>query len=391
MIGWGVLEVVLTPKGARRAASGHPWVFASDLRVTAGAEPGLASAFGPGGERLGAGFFNPRSKLALRLVTRGDEPVTEALVAARLRAAARYRDRAAAGFEAFRVVHSEADGLPGLTVDKYGDVLVLQQHAAALELFTDTIIETLTDLYAPTGILARNDHPVRQLEGLTQTVAVLAGTVPESVPFLEGDVTLTASPYTGQKTGAYLDQRENHVYAGSVAFGRALDVFSYHGGFALQLARRADAVTAVDSSAPTLEQLEAGAKRNGVGLETVRGDAFAVLRAFVADGARFDTVVLDPPAFAKGRAQVAAALTGYRELNVQALKLLGPGGRLLTATCSHSVSEAAFLEMLAGAAADAGRTVRVLAKRGAAACHPEVLGLPESRYLTLTALEVTDY
>ena len=390
MIGWGV-EVVLTPKGARRAASGHPWVFASDLRVPAGAEPGLASAFGPGGERLGAGFFNPRSKLALRLVTRGDEPVTEALVAERLQAAARYRDRAAAGFEAFRVVHSEADGLPGLTVDKYGAVLVLQQHAAALELFTDTIIETLTDLYAPTGILARNDHPVRQLEGLPQTVTVLAGTVPETVPFLEGDVTLTASPYTGQKTGAYLDQRENHVYAGSLAFGRALDVFAYHGGFALQLAKRADAVTAVDSSAPALEQLEAGAKRNGVALETVRGDAFAVLRALVADGARFDKVVLDPPAFAKGRAQVAAALTGYRELNVQALKLLGPGGRLLTATCSHSVSEAAFLEMLAGAAADAGRSVRVLAKRGAAACHPEVLGLPESRYLTFVASEVTDY
>ena len=168
-------------------------------------------------------------------------------------------------------------------------------------------------------------------------------------------------------------------------------MFAYHGGFALQLAKRADAVTAVDSSAPALAQLEAGAKRNGVALETVRGDAFAVLRALVADGARFDTVVLHPSAFAKGRAQVAAALTGYRELNVQALKLLGPGGRLLTATCSHSVSEAAFLEMLAGAAADAGRTVRVLAKRGAAACHPEVLGLPESRYLTFVALEITDY
>ena len=385
------MEVVLTPKGALRAASGHPWVFASDLRVPAGAEPGLASAFGPGGERLGAGFFNPRSKLALRLVTRGDEPVTEALVAGRLQAAARYRARAAAGYEAFRVVHSEADGLPGLTVDRYGDVLVLQQHAAALEMFTSTIVETLTDLYAPTGILARNDNPVRRLEGLPQTVTVLAGAVPETIPFLEGDVTLTSSPYTGQKTGAYLDQRENHVYAGSLAFGRALDVFSYHGGFALQLARRADSVTAVDSSAPALEQLEAGAKRKGVALETVRGDAFAVLRTLVADGARFDTVVLDPPAFARGRAQVAAALTGYRELNVQALKLMGPGGRLFTATCSHSVSEAAFLETLAGAATDAGRIVRVLAKRGAAACHPEVLNVPESRYLTLTALEVTDY
>ncbi len=391
VIGWGVLEVRLTPKGARRAATGHPWVFASDLRVPAGAGPGLAAVFGPSGERLGAGFLNPRSKLALRFVTRGEEPVTDALVAGRLQAAARYRDRAAAGWGAFRVVHSEADGLPGLTVDKYGDVLVVQQHAAALELFTDTIVETLKGLYAPTGILARNDHPVRRLEGLSQTVTLLAGAVPETVPFREGDVTLTASPYTGQKTGAYLDQRENHVYAGSLAYGRALDVCSYHGGFALQLAQRADAVTAIDSSAPALEQLEAGAERNGVVLETVRGDAFAVLRALTAAGERFDTVVVDPPAFAKGREQVPAALTGYRELNVQALRLLNPGGRLFTATCSHSVSEAAFLETLAGAAADAGRTVRLLAKRGAAACHPEVLGLPESRYLTFVALEVTDY
>lgn len=386
-----MLEVLLTPKGARRAASGHPWVFASDLRFPAGAGPGLAAVSGPGGERLGAGFFNPRSKLALRFVTRGEEPVTEELIAERLRAAARYRERSAAGFEAFRVVHSEADGLPGLTVDRYGDVLVLQQHAAALGLFTDAIVGTLSDLYAPAGILARNDNPVRRLEGLPQAVTVLAGRVPETLPFREGDVTLTASPYTGQKTGAYLDQRENHVYAGGLARGRALDVCSYHGGFALQLATRADSVTAVDSSAPALEQLEAGAARNGVALETVRGDAFGVLRALVADGARFDTVVLDPPAFAKGRAQVAAALGGYRELNLQALRLLGPGGRLFTATCSHSVSEAAFLEALAGAAGDAGRTVRVLAKRGAAACHPEVLGLPESRYLTFVGLEVTDH
>ena len=383
-------ELVVTEKGARRLALGHPWVFASDLRLS-GAQrdvaPGLAAIFSVQGERLGEGFFNPRSKLAFRLVAHGDAHITPELLAARIRQAAAYRVRAAAGFEAFRVVHSEADGLPGLTVDKYGDVLVVQQHAAALAAFTATLVETLAEVYAPTGILARNDSAVRKLEGLPQEVTVLAGSVPETVRFTEGDVTLAAAPYSGQKTGAFLDQRENHVLAGSLAFGRALDVFSYHGGFALQLARHAD-TTAVDVSAPALTQLGQSATENGLALKTVRGDAFAVLRGLVAAGAVFDTVVLDPPAFAKGRAQVAAALTGYHDLNLHALKLLGVGSRLLTTSCSHFISEAAFLAMLTGAAQDAGRTVRVLVKRGAAPCHPEVLSLPETRYLTFVGLEV---
>ena len=387
-----VTDLSVTEKGLRRLASGHPWVFASDLRSRqtrqAAAAPGVAAVFGPQGERLGEGFFNPHSKLALRLVTRGDAHVTPELIAARLRQAAAYRVRAAAGFEAFRVVHSEADGLPGLTVDKYGDVLVVQQHAAALAAFTATLVETLSEIYAPTGILARNDNAVRKLEGLPQEVTVLAGSVPETVTFREGDVALTAAPYTGQKTGAFLDQRENHLLAGSFAFGRALDVFSYHGGFALQLARTAD-TTAVDVSAPALAQLGQSAAANGLALNTVRGDAFAVLRGLVAAGEVFDTVVLDPPAFAKGRAQVAAALTGYRDLNLHALKLLGVGGRLFTTSCSHFVSEAAFVEMLAGAAQDAGRLVRVLVKRGAAPCHPEVLNVPETRYLSFVGLEVS--
>ena len=350
---------------------------------------GLVTALGPEGERLGEGFFNPRSKLALRLVTRGAAPLDGDLIAARIRTAAAYRERIRGDFEAFRVVHSEADGVPGLTVDKYGPVLVLQQHAAALELFTPEIVAVLEDIYRPEGILARNDSGLRILESLPQEVTVLAGSVPEQVPYREGDVTLSAAPYSGQKTGAYLDQRENHVYAGSCAQGRALDVFSYHGGFALQLARCADDVTAVDSSAPALEQLGRAAAENGLTIETVRGDAFAVLHSLVAAGERFDTIVLDPPAFAKGRSHVTQALAGYRDLNLQALKLLEPGGRLFSATCSHFVSEAAFLEMLTGAAQDAGRQLRVLTKRGAAACHPEVLTLPETRYLSFVGLEVT--
>ena len=384
-------EVGVSQKGLRRVSAGHPWVFASDLRALPGTPdaPGVVTAFGPQGERLGEGFFNPRSKLALRLVTRGDASVTGELVRERIVRAAAYREGAAAGFGAFRVVHSEADGLPGLTVDKYGDYLVVQQHAAALEHFTADIVAAVTEAYAPKGILARNDNPVRALEALPQEVRVLTGNVPEQVSFTEGEITLTAAPHTGQKTGAFLDQRENHVYAGSLARGRALDVCSYQGGFALQLARDADETTAVDSSAPALAQLGRSAADNGLSLKTVRGDAFAVLRALGAAGERFDTVVLDPPAFAKGRDQVAGALTGYRDLNLHALKLLEVGGRLFTASCSHRVSEAAFIETLTGAAHDAERQVRVLAKRGAALCHPVVLSLPETRYLTFVGLEVS--
>lgn len=397
MLGLGVAdvsvaEVGVTAKGLRRLKTGHPWIFASDLRALPGTPhaAGVATVLGPQGERLGEGFFNPRSKVGMRLMTRGEVALTPELIEERLRQAAAYRERVAQGFEAFRVVHSEADGLSGLTVDRYGDVLVLQQHAAALEAFTEPIVAALTDLYRPKGILARNDSTLRVLEGLPQEVRVLAGEVPKRVPFVEGAVTLSAAPYTGQKTGAFLDQRENHVYVGEHAYGRALDVFAYHGGFALQLARTAEAVTAVDSSAAALAQLEHNAAANGLPLTLRRGDAFDVLRGLVAAGERFDTIVLDPPAFAKGRSQVEQALSGYREINLQALKLLGVGGRLFTASCSHFVSETAFLEMLTGAAQDAGRIVRLLAQRGAAGCHPQLLALPETRYLTFIGLEVTE-
>jgi 23S rRNA (cytosine1962-C5)-methyltransferase len=392
VLGLGVADVEVTAKGLRRLQTGHPWIFASDLRAlpTTPHGAGVVVVRGPQGERLGEGFFNPRSKLSVRLVTRGEVALSAELLGERLRRAAHLRERVAAGFEAFRVVHSEADGLPGLTVDRYGDVLVLQQHAAALEAFTETIVSVLTDLYKPQGILARNDSPLRALEGLPQEVRVLAGTVPERVLFTEGEVTLSAAPYTGQKTGAFLDQRENHLVAGEHARGRALDVFSYHGGFALQLARRAETVTAVDSSAAALAVLEASAARNGLPLTTRRGDAFDVLRGLVAAGERFDTIVLDPPAFAKGRAQIPQALAGYREINLQALKLLGVGGRLFSASCSHFISETAFLETLASAAQDAGRLVRLLTQRGAAGCHPQLLALPETRYLTFVGLEVVE-
>lgn len=387
-------SVVVSPKGVRRLIKGHPWVFASDLRPSpaAPAAPGAVEVLDEAGELIGRGLYNPRSKLALRLVTRGEARLDAGLFAARAEAAARYRERAAAGFEAFRVIHSEADGLSGLTVDRYGDYLVYQLHAAALAPFLPPVLEVLQRRYQPRGVLARNDAPVREKEGLPRVVEVAFGEVPERIPYREGEVTLFAAPYGGQKTGAFLDQRENHVYAGALAQGRALDAFSYHGGFALQLARRAEWVLAVDSSASALEHLGEAARHNGLGnLERRQGDAFAVLRELVRADERFDTIVLDPPAFAKGREQVPAALAGYKEINLQALRLLAPGGRLLSASCSYHVSDASFYATIQEAAADAGREVRVLARRSQAACHPELLSLPETHYLKLIALEVVGW
>ena len=387
----GLETVELKSKGLRRLEGGHPWVFASDLQPThAPSAPGLALAVDARGRPVGQGLYNPRSKLAFRLLTNQTEPVDESFFASRVAQACAYRDRVTGGYEAFRVVYSEGDGLPGLTVDKYADVLVMQVHAAGLVPFVPVILETLRTHYQPKGVLARNDSSVRALEGLPREVTVLYGEVPETVPYREGSVTLLAAPYTGQKTGAFLDQRENHVYAGSLARGRCLDVFSYHGGFALQLASAPRTeVLAVDSSAAALAQVEAGAARNGFGnVRTHKGDAFGVLRSLAETGETFDTVVLDPPAFAKGHSNVARALTGYKEINLRAMTLLKPGGRLFTASCSHYVSEPDFYGMLAEAAADAGVRMRVLERRGAASCHPERLGVPETRYLKFAALEL---
>jgi 23S rRNA (cytosine1962-C5)-methyltransferase len=385
-----ISNAVISNKGLRRVQKGHPWVFESDIKHTDIDQAGVIALLDAEGKILGQGLYNPLSKIAIRLMTSG-QVIDEALVNKRTQAALFYRERVTNGWEAFRVIHSESDGIPGLTVDKYGEYLVLQQHSAALEPFMPVILETLKAHYHPKGILARNDSEIRKLEGLTQEVKVLFGEVPEEIAFKEGDITVVATPYTGQKTGAFLDQRENHVYAGSLSLGRALDVFSYHGGFALQLAKTAQSVIAVDGSAAALSHVQKAAELNKLkNLQTLKGDAFEVLRDFVKKGERFDTIVLDPPAFAKGRTQLENAIAGYKDINIQALKLLNPGGRLITASCSYHLEEPMFYAMLLDAASDAGKQLRVLARRGQAACHPERFSMPETRYLKLAVLEVID-
>jgi 23S rRNA (cytosine1962-C5)-methyltransferase len=385
--------ITLTNKGLRRAQTGHPWVFDNDLRASDSTPtvPSLVTLLDSQNNFIGQGLYNPKSKIALRLLTRAETPINADFFAQRTEAAIAYRKRVVGDYEAFRVIHSESDGIPGLTVDKYGDYLVLQQHSAALEPFVPAILEVLQHYYRPKGILGRNDGSVRELEGLPKEVNVIAGEVPEEIPFKEGEVTLFAAPYTGQKTGAFLDQRENHVLAGSVAFGRCLDVFSYHGGFALQLAKNTENVIAVDSSKPALTHIAKAATLNQLNnVTTLQGDAFNLLRELVKKGETFDTIVLDPPAFAKSRDQAEQALAGYKEINLQAFKLLKTGGRLVSASCSYHVTEPDFYVMLQSAAADAGRQVRVISRRSQASCHPERLAMPETRYLKLAVLEVVD-
>jgi 23S rRNA (cytosine1962-C5)-methyltransferase len=283
---------------------------------------------------------------------------------------------------AFRIIHGEGDGCPSLICDKYGEWLVVQFMSAGLEAFREVVVDVLEDLFHPAGMLARNDVALRAKEKLPVGVELLRGSVPELIEIEEHGVRYLAAPWSGQKTGAFLDQRENRRLVGEIARGRALDCFSYHGSFALHLARRADSVTAVDVSPDALRRAEENASRNGfTNIALVEADTFQYLRELERRRETFETIVLDPPAFAKNRASVDAALRGYKDINLRAMRLLVPGGMLFTASCSFHVGKALFLEMLSDAAADSGRRVALRAITGQALDHPEVLTIPETGYL----------
>ena len=374
--------VVVSRKGEARIAGGHPWVFRSDVLRDGGATPGaIVRVADARGTPLGIAFWSSRSEIRLRMIERGDT-LPEGFWRARIERALAWRATVAAGAEAFRVVHGEGDALPSLVVDRYGAYLVVQTLSQATERAKPEIVAALVDLLGPRGILERNDPRVRQLEGLEPVVSVLYGEVPDSVLVSEGDVRLRVDLRQGQKTGLFLDQRENHLAARRYARGRALDCFSYDGGFALQIASACQEVTAVDLSAEALERVAANAAQSGLTNVTTRSaNVFDLLRACDDGGERFDTVILDPPAFAKSRDAVEKAVRGYKEINLRALKVLRPGGCLLTCSCSYHVHEDAFEKILAAAALDAGATVTIVEKRRQARDHPIVLGVPETYYL----------
>lgn len=381
---------VLKDRGAARVRSGHPWVYRSDVAGAEGEAGDVVRVTDRRGSLLGLAFYNPHSEISLRLATREDEPVDESWFHGRLRDALAYRKSLQIDADAYRLLHAEADRVPGLVVDRYGEYLVVQVGSAAIERRLGWVVSALEDLLAPAGILLRADSLARRREGLDTAVRVLSGEVPESVVVREGPVRYRAHLWKGQKTGSFLDQRENHLAAGRYAGegGRILDVFSYAGGFALHAANRATSVEAIDSSGAALDAARDNAALNGLTNVTfTRKNAFDSLRERSDAGECYDAVILDPPAFAKAKRDLPGAIRAYKEINLRAIKLLGPGGVLVTCSCSYHFSREIMEGTLRSAAADAGAAMRVREWRGQAADHPEVLAIPETRYLKCAVLE----
>ncbi len=376
-------SAVISRKGVERVHSGHPWIYRSDVtrepNLPAGGETRVLDVRG---HFVALAHYSPRSKIALRLLSQEDQPLGREFYRGRLDRALELRERLFPGADAVRLVNGESDLLPGLTVDRYGEVVVLQTLTPAMETLKPLWVELLAERLSPATILERNDVRAREHEGLPLVKEVLLGKTPATVEYHEGSVRLLADTLEGQKTGAFLDQRENHLAAAGYARGDCLDVFSYHGGFALQMWPKANRVVAVEMSEHAAVLLRQGIERNAAErIEVVGKNAFDFLREELDRGVRYDTIVLDPPAFAKTKDRVEAALRGYKEINLRALQLLREGGVLVTCSCSYHVSPEIFEEMVRGAAADARRPVQILERRGAGRDHPTLLGVPETRYL----------
>jgi 23S rRNA (cytosine1962-C5)-methyltransferase len=377
-------KVKITRRGADRLEAGHLWIYRADVEsAPAALEAGDVVALVDGrGRFLAKAFWSSRSKIALRVVTRDEEPVDEAFFAGRLRAAIDLRERIFGAERFVRLVHGEADLLPGLVVDRYGDAAVLQTLIPATDRRKALLADLVANALSLRCVVERNDVRVRELEGLTQTKGVLRGEPPGPIELREGEVRMRVDVLAGQKTGTFLDQRENHLRAGEYARGRCLDCFSYSGGFALQLARRAERVVAVEMQAGAAALLRDNALLNRAeNLEIVEANAFDYLRDRSEEEPAFDLVVLDPPAFAKNKDALPAARRGYKEVNLRALQILHPGGMLVTSSCSYHLTEEAFEALVLDAANDAGRRVQLLERRGAGRDHPVLLGVPETSYL----------
>ncbi len=384
-----MIQVAVTRKGEARLESGHPWIYASDAARPEGAAPGDAvRVVNERGRFLGVAHFSSASQIRLRLLAREDRAIDRAFFLERLRAAIEFRRRTVRDSDAFRLVHAEADLLPALIVDQYAGHLSAQFLDQGMDRAAPLIAGCLRELLAPASILARNDVPVRRLEQLGLEPQVLHGEPPARVEILMNGLRLVVDPLRGQKTGVFLDQRENYVAAARWAHGRGLDLFTCTGGFALHAARACASIEAVDTSAPALELAAENARLNHIeNIHWREANAFDYLTGLVSSRRQFDWIVLDPPAFAKSRSNLDAALRAYREINFKALKLLAPGGVLVTCSCSHHLAEAELLGIVASAALATGRTLRVLERRTQAPDHPILLTVPETHYLKCLILE----
>ncbi|HML16091.1 MAG TPA: class I SAM-dependent rRNA methyltransferase [Bryobacteraceae bacterium] len=379
--------VKVNRKAADRVAGGHLWIFSSDVTDRGLAEPGDAVTVADlRGRCLGVAHYSSTSQITLRLLSARPEPIDKPFFQRRLTAAIAHRERVVENSNACRLVSSEGDLLPGLIVDRYGPYLVMQTLDQGMDRARDLIAHCLIGLLAPAGILARNDASVRKLEGLALENVIVAGEIPDRVSIEMNGLKLDADLLHGQKTGVYLDQRENYAAASRYARGRVLDCFTSTGGFALHAAGRAENVEGIDSSAPALAMAESNARTNGIAnVQFRQADVFEFLAGIAR---RYSMVILDPPPFAKSRKSLDDAARGYKEINLRALKLLDEGGVLVTCSCSHHVSEAMLFQIVAEAALDAGKTLRILERRTQAADHPILLTVPETLYLKCLMLEV---
>jgi 23S rRNA (cytosine1962-C5)-methyltransferase len=414
-------SVKISRRGAKRIRNGHLWVYRSDVREADDAAAGqIVRVLDEAGNAVGQAFYSDRSEIALRFLSTGEETIDREWWRARLRQSAARRASIAQETNAYRLVYSEGDLLPSLIVDAYDDVLVMQTLSQGTEQLKSTLAELLVEEFKPRTIVERNDARVRELEGLDRRTGVLYERVTEPRAVATGsyqptrafDPVATApgsdtgldqieinqhglrflvSPLGGQKTGAFLDQRENYLAARRVAHGRALDCFTFNGGFALHVASACESVLGIDISADAIAGAGRNADLNEVSnVEFRAANVFDAMREFEAGGERFDTIILDPPAFAKNRASLASAARGYKEINLRALKLLNPGGVLVTSTCSYHVSEEMFIEIIADAALDAHRRVQLVEKRGQSSDHPVLLGVPETHYLKCVIARVVE-
>ena len=381
---------VVSAKGAARAHAGHLWIFRSDVTNKPDAASGdIVGVVDHRGRFVGMAHYGLESEITLRLLTKEDVAVDREFWRSRLRAAADWRERVVTDTDAYRLVHGEGDLLPGLVIDRYGDSFSIQTLTRGMDALKPMWVELLIEMFAPALIVERNDARVRQLEGLPMIARVLHGDAASAAALTihEYGIRFQVDLLEGQKTGAFLDQRENRAAAMRYARGRGLDCFSFHGSFALHLARNCEQVAALDISAPVIKRARRNADLNDItNVEFIEVNVFDQLRNYEDAGQRFDTIVLDPPAFAKNRGALAAALRGYKEINLRAMRLLNPGGVLLTCSCSYHVGEELFLEVLADAARDAGRTIQIVEKRTQGRDHPILLAVPETYYLKCLVL-----
>jgi 23S rRNA (cytosine1962-C5)-methyltransferase len=396
-------QITITQRGAKRIRHGHLWVYRSDVRDAHGVSGGaIAHVVDQGGNFIGQSFYSDRSEISLRFLTNKEDPLDREWWRFRLRQCAERRSAIARETNAYRMVYSEGDLLSSLIVDYYDGVLVLQTLSQGADALKSNLTDLLVEEFQPRAVVERNDARVRELEGLELRAGVLYEGSPTNLSLSNASATgeveisqhgvrFLVSPLGGQKTGAFLDQRENYLAAKRFAHGRALDCFTFNGGFALHIAPACASVLALDISEDAIATARRNAELNDTqNVEFRAANVFDALRELESAGERFDTIILDPPAFAKNRASLPSAARGYKEINLRALKLLNPGGVLVTCTCSYHVTEQMFLDIIEDAALDAHRRVQLIEQRGQSSDHPVLVGMPETHYLKCVIAKVVE-